>query len=464
MGLFSMADYLESNGFSVRVINLALERLLNPHTGLRQLLTGLEADVVGVSLHWFVHSYGAVEVARFIKSLLPDSKVILGGFTASFFAREIVERYSFVDAVVVGEGEETLLEIASGEPLEKLKGVVYRAGRKVAWNGYREPTGDLDKYRFTNLKVFDKWSLYLRCSPSGYVPTRRPSFWVAVARSCPMNCAYCGGGREGYMAAMGREDPVLRRPERVADDVEELASEYGVKIVKLSHDPLIWGEEHYSRLMEEIAKRGLDLRAYWDLTFLPKEGLVREALKAFEGGVCWGLSVETVNDEVRLKVGRPYTLEDIERFLPVAERMGVLLDGYFLVGLPGDTKGDVERGLEYALKTMKRYRNIYFVPPFPYTMDPNAPMALRPKDYGVKVLCKSFECYRSLVRSEKWTDWVIHETEQLTRKEIAELTEKFYKTLAEAYQRGEFAENVALRYSFEHEGALVKLPLSGGGW
>jgi len=462
MGIFSMADYLERNGFEVRVINLALEKLLNPHVGLRQLLAGLEADVVGVSLHWFVHSYGAVEVARFVKSALPDTKVVLGGFTASFFAKEIVERYGFVDAVVVGEGEETLLEIASDAPLERLKGVVYRVGKKALWNGYREPVQDLDRYRFTNLKVFDKWSLYLRCSPSGYVPTRRPSFWVAVARSCPMNCAYCGGSREGYMAAMGRGEPILRMPECVADDVEELASEYGVRIVKLSHDPLIWGGKFYSRLMGEIAKRDLDLRAYWDLTFLPSEEQVREALRAFEGGLCWGLSVETVSDEVRAKVGRPYTLEDIERFLPVAERMGVLLDGYFLVGLPGDTREEVEKGIEYALKTMKRFKNVYFVPPFPYTMDPNAPMALRPKDYGVKVLCGSFECYRRSVKSEKWVDWVVHETAQLSRREIAELTEKFYKTLAEAYRRGEFADNVALRYSFEHEGSLVKLPPGDG--
>jgi radical SAM superfamily enzyme YgiQ (UPF0313 family) len=462
MGLFSMADYLERSGFSVRVVNLALERLLNPGAGLRQLLAGLEAEVVGVSLHWFVHSYGAVEVARFVKSLLPDSKVVLGGFTASFFAREIVERYSFIDAVVVGEGEEALLEIASGAPLEKVKGVVYREGRKVLWSGYREPARDLEKYRFTNLKVFDRWNLYLRCSPSGYAPTRRPSFWVAVARSCPMNCAYCGGSREGYMAAMGRAEPALRRPERVAEDVEALAAEYGVKIVKLSHDPLIWGESYYSRLMEEIAKRGLDLRAYWDLTFLPSEELARKALRAFEGGLCWGLSVETVNDEVRARIGRPYTLGDIERFLPVAERVGALLDGYFLVGLPGDTRVDVEKGIEYALETMRRYKNVYFVPPFPYTIDPHAPMALRPKDYGVKVLCGSFECYRRLAKSRKWADWVLHETAQLSRREIAELTERFYKTLVEAYRRGEFAENVALRYSFEHEGAVVKLPAGGG--
>lgn len=458
MGLFSMADYLERNGFSVKVINLALERLLNPHAGLRRLLTGLDAGVVGVSLHWFVHSYGAVEVARLVKGLLPDSKVILGGFTASFFAREIVKRYSFVDAVIVGEGEEALLEIASGAPLGKVKGLVCRAGREVSWNGYREPVNDLDRYRYTNLKVFDKWNLYLRCSPSGYTPTRRPSFWVAIARSCSMNCAYCGGSREGYRAAMGREEPALRKPERVAEDVEELAGSYGVKVVKLSHDPLIWGEGYYNRLMEEIEKRGLDLRAYWDLTFLPGEELVRKALRAFEGGLCWGLSVETVNDEVRLRAGRPYTLGDIERFLPVAEKMGVLLDGYFLVGLPGDTRECVEKGIEYALKLMEKYRNVYFVPPFPYTMDPHAPMALRPKDYGVRVLCGSFECYRRLVKSEKWVDWIVHETEQMTRKEIAELTEKFHRTLVEAYRRGEFAENVALRYSFEHEGALVKLP------
>lgn len=455
MGLFTIAEYLARNGVDVKLVNLALERILRPTASAPQLLKGVDADVVAISLHWFVHSYGAVETARVARALLPGAKVLLGGFTSSFFAREIVERYQFIDAVVVGEGEETLLEVARRGALEGVPGLVYRSGRRVVWTGWREPVDDLERYSFTSVGSYERWQLYLRCSPSGYAPTRKPSFWLAVARSCPMNCAYCGGSREGYKAAMGRAEPVVRSPQRLADDVDALVNEYGVRVVKLSHDPLIWGERYYSELMEAIAMRGVDAGAYWDLTFLPSEELIRRALRAFSGGLCWGLSIETTNDGARLSAGRPYTLADIERFLPLAQRHGVQLDGYFLVGLPHTTREDVERDIEYSLSLMRKYKNVYVVPPFPYTMDPHAPMALRPEDYGVRKLCSSIECYRRIAKSEKWEDWIVHETESLGRRSIANLTLSFFRKLEQAYESGEFAESVAQRYSFEHEGVEV---------
>ncbi len=455
MGLFSIADYLDRLGVEVKVTNLALERLTHPYAPLRKLLAKPEAKIVAISLHWFVHTYGALETAKLVKALNPDAKVVLGGFTASFFAREILERYSYIDAVVLGEGEETMLELAQSERWNEVMGVATREGRKVRWTE-REPVNDLEKYCFTNVEIYDKWQVYLKCSPSGYSPTRRPSFWLPVARSCPMNCAYCGGGLEGYKAAMGRSRPIVRSPGRLAEDVSTLVGEYKVEVVKLSHDPLIWGEHYYVELMEEISRRGVDAKAYWDLTYLPGEELVRKALRAFEGGICWGLSIETTNDRVRLGIGRPYAMADIERFLPIAQKHDVTLDAYFLVGLPWSTKEDVNNDMKYAVEVMRKYRNVYVVPPFPYTMDPHAPMALRPRDYGLRKICSSVECYRRLVKSEKWEDWVVHESEYLTRKEIASLTSKFFKMLVEAYRSGEFNENISRRYSFEHEGILVE--------
>lgn len=457
MGLFTMADYLERNGVEADLVNLALERMLNPSSTLERIIKGLEADIIAISLHWFVHSYGAIEAARAFKKLFPNSKVVFGGFTSSFFAKEIVETYPFVDAVIVGEGEETILELAKSREWGKINGLVYRQGRKAVWNGWRKPVPNLESYTFTNIKVYDRWQLYLKCSPSGYLPTRRPSFWLSVARSCLMNCAYCGGGYEGYKAAMGREEAVVRNPSRLAEDCAILVDEYGVEIVKLSHDPLIWGERYYSELMEEISKRGIDAKAYWDLTYLPREEQVKKALKAFEGGICWGLSLETTSDRARMGVGRPYSLADIEGFLTVVQKHEVILDGYFLVGLPWCTREDVERDMDYAIDLMKRYRNVYMVPPFPYTMDPHAPMALRPKDYGVRKLCSSFECYRRLVKGEKWENWVVHETDHLSKSDIVSLTKKFFKRLEEAYSSGDYGENVAGRYSFEHKGTLLAL-------
>ena len=113
--------------------------------------------------------------------------------------------------------------------------------------------------------------------------------------------------------------------------------------------------------------------------------------------------------------------------------------------------------MNYSFNLMEKYDNVYVIPPFPYTMDPNAPMALHPERYGVKKILNSLEDYRRAVRSESWVEWIAHETRELSRKEIARLTEEVHRKLVEAYRGGRFSENVAKRYSFEHEGVLVTL-------
>lgn len=60
---------------------------------------------VGFSLHWHPQTYDSLEAARQLKFDFPHVFIVFGGYTASYFAKQILERYAFVDAVVRGEGE-----------------------------------------------------------------------------------------------------------------------------------------------------------------------------------------------------------------------------------------------------------------------------------------------------------------------------------------------------------------------
>jgi radical SAM superfamily enzyme YgiQ (UPF0313 family) len=63
-------------------------------------IKGLSAKVIGIGLHWCVHSQGAIELARICKAAHPNTMVVVGGLTSTVFSEEIIQKYDFIDAVI----------------------------------------------------------------------------------------------------------------------------------------------------------------------------------------------------------------------------------------------------------------------------------------------------------------------------------------------------------------------------
>ena len=102
-----------------------------PDVDVARLIRQIDAKVYGIDLHWLVHSHGALELAKLVKELT-GRPVILGGFTATYYWREVLEN-PFVDVVVLGDAVELLyqllqkLEKGRLEELEEIPNVAYRA-------------------------------------------------------------------------------------------------------------------------------------------------------------------------------------------------------------------------------------------------------------------------------------------------------------------------------------------------
>jgi radical SAM superfamily enzyme YgiQ (UPF0313 family) len=110
IGMLSIAEYLDRNEFKVLVDNLG-DRMVQSHTfDVVRHLKNLKAKVFGIGLHFQNHSQGAMEIARLCKELHPEALIVMGGLTATRFHHEIIQKYSFVDAVIRGEAEKPLLE------------------------------------------------------------------------------------------------------------------------------------------------------------------------------------------------------------------------------------------------------------------------------------------------------------------------------------------------------------------
>ena len=120
LGFTTMAEYMERHGLRVRIVNLAVLMLKKPDFDVEAYIRDLDPVAFGIDLHWLPHAHGSVEVARIVKRVHPDTPVIFGGLSASYFHEELVT-YDAVDFVVRGDSTE--------EPMTRLLRALKRAER-----------------------------------------------------------------------------------------------------------------------------------------------------------------------------------------------------------------------------------------------------------------------------------------------------------------------------------------------
>ncbi|RLE58467.1 MAG: TIGR04190 family B12-binding domain/radical SAM domain protein, partial [Thermoprotei archaeon] len=77
-GFFSLATYLELNGFKTGIFNIAARMVNNPRLDVVKLLKNIKANVYAIDIHWLVHAHGSIEIAKLIKDM-HRKPVIVGG-------------------------------------------------------------------------------------------------------------------------------------------------------------------------------------------------------------------------------------------------------------------------------------------------------------------------------------------------------------------------------------------------
>jgi radical SAM superfamily enzyme YgiQ (UPF0313 family) len=358
--------------------------------------------------------------------------VILGGLTATWFWREILEQHPQVDAIVLGEADHSFADVTKAirqnKKLDNLPGVAYREGSAIKANPPK-PTSSIDDFRFTDLYLLENYQDYLKCDPRGFFQAFTSSFWLPIARGCPYNCIYCGGGSEAYRILTNREEPALRSPSKVADDVQSLV-EQGVKKVCLSHDPEIGGKKYYHKIFREIRERRIDVSLYVEVFRLPTPDFLNALPKTFSSTTV-AFSPESGSEDVRRLAGRSFSNEALLRSVEDCVRLGTIFpEAYFLPGLPGETPETFKMTLKLMMKLSRlpvrvQADNLYII-------DPNCLMAIYPQKYGLKLFLKSFSDYLNLSsKIEADMDMIGYETSTLSREDIASLIAQAWRLTKE---------------------------------
>ena len=195
----------------------------------------------------------------FSKRSIPDVPVILGGYSSTYFADEII-RYPFVDYVVRGDSTERALvylmrAISGSGRLEDVPNLVYKRGDRVVFNDSFVVDDHLNSFSNNYVNLFRKAVKYR--DPIGMTPIhdwwRYPITMIVTCRGCTNNCVICGGSKWAANRYLKRGRIAYRDPEVIASDIAKLTRFTRAPIFVVG-DIRQAGDDYADRFLKTLAR------------------------------------------------------------------------------------------------------------------------------------------------------------------------------------------------------------------
>lgn len=428
IGFSSIAEHLSQNCVDVRIVNLAYLMLRRPKMDVRRYLGRLRARAFGISLHWLPHAHGAMELARMLKEIHPDIPVIFGGYSSTYFHREIISS-PFVDFIVRGDSTEravlSLIEtMKAGGDFSRVPNLTWKDNGRVVVNDRVIVEAHLNDFINNYRTMFRKALKY--CSLAAMTPIhdwwRYPITMMVTCRGCKNNCSFCGGSNFAMKRFLDRRDVAFRDPELVARDIMDL-SRFTTAPIFIVGD-LRHASDAYARtIIDHLAKAKVRNHLVLELfDAAPREFFERMGKLPH---VNFEISPETHDDALRKRAGKMYSAVQMEDNISWALENGVeKFDVFFMIGIPGQDEASVMETVEYAGDLMKRFgsRVMPFISPLAPFLDPGSLSFEHPDRYGYTVLFRTFKKHLEALEKPSWKYMLNYETEHLSRDDIVRVT------------------------------------------
>ena len=429
IGFLTMSEYLNRQGISVRIVNLAMKMLLNPSFDPENFIAKLRPFAFGIDLHWLPHVDGSLSLAEVAKRHHPDIPVILGGLSATYYHQEIMRDYPFVDFVMCGDSTEEPLRllmeaIKNGGDYGTVPNLVWRDDRgDTIVNGISYSPANLDYANF-DYSHFLKMALKYH-DPSGYLPFRNwlanPVVAVFSSRGCFHDCVSCGGSESSFAKLCLRGKPAFRSPELLAKDISDIARYTGAPVMVIN-DLLQAGQDHAERFLLTMKKYRIENPVGLEFFHPPSGDFIRKVADSLINFNV-EISPESHDPRVRKAFGKAYDNAELEASIEAIMRSTCQrLDLFFMVGLPYQDYQSVMDTVEYCGELLHRYGGTkrlvpMFAPLAPF-IDPGSRLFEEPELFGYRLFYRTLREHRQAMLMPTWKLRLNYETEWMTRDDI----------------------------------------------
>jgi radical SAM superfamily enzyme YgiQ (UPF0313 family) len=292
----------------------------------------------------------------------PGIYLMVGGPHATVLPVETLET-SGADFVYSGEGEIAFKQIVEGTDPEEIPGSCFmKEGRAVTVPG-RLLVENLDTLPLPDRDIFDMEKYFTTWYSMDRVDSSLKGTTIMGTRGCPYTCTFCQPTLSEIFGKKMRK----RSPESIVEELQHLVDKYSINGFMFEDSTFIVDHPWVTEICSLMNKKGLKLR--WCCN-VRADLLTEELLDTMVGA---GLSkvnmgVESASQRVLDDIYRKgITVEGVRKALRMCNARGIFVQGYFMLGAPGETVEEMKQTIDYAAKEPFDDALFDITTPFPHT-------------------------------------------------------------------------------------------------
>ncbi|MFH1257094.1 MAG: radical SAM protein [Candidatus Diapherotrites archaeon] len=361
----TMASYLEEKGIPAEIIeSKGLPEKKSEEDSLKKL-ERLSPKIVGVSCL----TPEVLEVRALVKKingLLPDATVLAGGVHATLIPKDLLFKGSGIDFVILGEGEETMLEFAQkalkgskAAELKKVKGIAWLQRNKVGKSAARPIMPSL---AHMPIPMYEKIDMDYYTKPDVYCIRGVPisGFYIFTSRGCPFRCEFCVN-KNIFGRNQRYKDPV-----KVVEEIELLKDRYRIDGFYVYDDTFTVNRKHVEKICDEMLERKLGM--IWGCETrvnLVWRDLMQKMKKA--GCVQIDFGVESGSPENLIRLKKDITVPQTRDAFKTCKQLGIRTFANFMINTPEETEEDVRLTIDLAKELDANVSIFNVTTPYPGT-------------------------------------------------------------------------------------------------
>lgn len=336
------------------------------------------ATLVGINCFTTMHFPLVDELAKLIKKSNPEVGICIGGAHPTYFGDDILLHNKDIDYVIVGEGEDAIIQLtdviasedtphANETAMSNIPALIYRdKSGNVLKNQRRSYTKSIEDFKMPAWDLVDLTNYYGNYET--YYNPKNLDFHltapIITSRSCPFSCTFCSAHL--IMGNVYREKTAVQ----VVDEIEYLHRERGQNYFAFMDDVINLKKKHVIGMCDEITKRNLNIQISINqgLYLATVEKEVVDAL-ADVGLVTVSLPIEHGDENIRTKVLKK-RLKD-EKIYEVVEwikNRDIFTVGLFIMGFPEETEETLEKTRQFIFDLDLDINGVSTLIPFPKTV------------------------------------------------------------------------------------------------
>lgn len=331
LGLLSISAYLKMKGMK----NEVYDTTFGTYTQMKEYLLAQQPDVLGLYAN-LMTKIRLLEIINFIHSQhsLRHTKIVLGGPDV----RYNVENYlrAGADICVIGEGEETFLELCEAYQipnnpwLDHIAGIAYlNIHKEIFYTTEREKLKDIDLLPMPHREAIDMHK-YLKVWKEHHGAS---AMSISTQRGCPYTCRWCS-------TAVYGQSYRRRSVENVVAEMKLLKEQYAPDTLWFVDDVFTVSHKWLSAFRDELQKQGI---------YIPFECITRadrltgEVIKVLKEAGCYRvwIGAESGSQAVIDRMDRRVKVSQVREMLLAAKAEGIETGTFIMLGYPGETEEDI---------------------------------------------------------------------------------------------------------------------------